>query len=123
MPILPDGLASSTHDPLVCGLDLETDCSACRRARLAKIDRLTPSWLRLWNQIRKRFHLVRRGTGDDLGPDQVSAPLSAFEVARLVRTLCDPAAAQPIVAALAAELFALARQAVRAELQAERGYQ
>ncbi|GEM_PF-5605834 len=131
MSILPESISrvqttagELVHDPLVCGIDRATDCPACQRARQqserAAADRLTPTWLRLWRRLCERFPLIRRGARK-LGEGEFPAPWPAGDVARLARTLSDPDAREPIAAALAPEIFAIARQAVRAELHAERG--
>ena len=105
---------------VVCGLDPLTDCPTCRGARekatRAKIDRLTPPWLSLWNRLRQGFALLQRAWRAEQPPD----PMPPKEFAGLVRALCEPQYRKPFAAALAPEIFAIARQVARAELAAER---
>lgn len=115
----PQSHVQPLHDPLVCGLDIVLDCPACQRARRqaehAALDRLTPAWLRSWRRLRERFPQIRRGARD-LDEGEIPKPFPDGEVARLVRTLADAKAREPIAAALTPEIFAIARHAVRAEL-------
>jgi hypothetical protein len=133
MNMLRDGAATSSgrhhqqvqkaHDPVLCGIDPDdpsTDCDACQRARAeadrAEIERHAPIWLRLWNRLRQRFALLQRASRTEQPPD----PIPPKEFTGLVRALCEPQYREPFAAALAPEIFAIARQAVRAELAAER---
>jgi hypothetical protein len=91
MRIHSPGRAVHAHDPLVCGLGWDTDCSACRAATLsADLAAMTPHDLanRRWEELNHRHGRLFRS--DEPCPWTRPEPDSAF-VRWLVSAFLSPA--------------------------------
>jgi hypothetical protein len=104
----PGNRAAPPHDPLVCGIDRESSCSACRSA----FDPPAPPRT-LWRRLLRRFPILRRLTRVGVLTDYVPPPRPDDTLLlAVVALLADDERRRVILAAISADVAMVARAAV-----------